>query len=255
LFVPGIGWDCFADWLQPPGTSRQHVGQFGFDFETIAVDSLSSSTANARQIRDAVLRTHQRKGSHIVLVGYSKGAPDILEAVATYPEIRSRVAAVVSVAGAVGGSPLANDAEQSDLALLRRWPGARCTEGDGGGIESLRPEIRKTWLKQNPLPQGIRYYSLVALPDPAHISRVLRPSYTKLARLDARNDSQVLASDEVIPHSALLGYLNADHWALAVPIARSHWILGRTLVDRNAYPREALLEAILRFIEEDLAGR
>jgi len=32
----------------------------------------------------------------LVLIGYSKGAPDILEALVTYPEIRSRVAAMWS---------------------------------------------------------------------------------------------------------------------------------------------------------------
>ena len=81
----------------------------------------------------------------------------------------------------------------------------------------------------------------------------MRPSYAKLAQVDARNDSQVLFYDEVIPAGALLGYLNADHWAIAVPLARSHRTLGRILITRNAYPREALLEAILRFVEEDMA--
>ena len=252
-FVPGIGWDCFADWLEPAGTVGEHVRRLGFGFETIAVDSLSSSAANASQIRDAVLRTPKRGAPRIVLMGYSKGAPDILEAVTEYPEIRSRVAAVVSVAGAIGGSPLANGAKQSDLAMLRKWPGARCTQGDGGAVESLRPNTRQTWLAQNPLPKGIRYYSLVALPDPKQVSAILRPSYAKLAQVDARNDSQVLFYDEVIPAGALLGYLNADHWAIAVPLARSHRTLGRFLITRNAYPREALLEAILRFVEEDLA--
>jgi hypothetical protein len=57
----------------------------------------------------------------------------------------------------------------------------------------------------------------------------------------------------VIPGSTLVGYLNADHWALAVPIARTRNTLGSLLVTQNAYPREALLEALLRFVEEDLA--
>ena len=69
-----------------------------------------------------------------MLIGYSKGAPDILEAVVTYPEIRSRVAAVVSAAGAVGGSALANDAEQYQADLLRHFPGATCGSGDGGAV-------------------------------------------------------------------------------------------------------------------------
>jgi hypothetical protein len=59
--------------------------------------------------------------------------------------------------------------------------------------------------------------------------------------------------DQVVPGSILAGYINADHWALAVPIARTHAITGSLFVDQNAYPREALLEALLRFVEEDSA--
>ena len=55
------------------------------------------------------------------------------------------------------------------------------------------------------------------------------------------------------PRASLVGYVNADHWALAVPIARSHTALGSLFVTQNAYPREALVEALLRFVEEDLA--
>ena len=80
-------------------------------------------------------------------------------------------------------------------------------------------------------------------------------SYKKLSRIDGRNDSQVIFYDQVLPGSTLLGYINADHWALAVPIARTHTKIGNWLVTENAYPREALLESVLRFIEEDLAAR
>jgi len=44
--------------------------------------------------------------------------------------------------------------------------------------------------------------------------------------VDARNDSQVIFYDQFIPGSTLVGYLNADHWALAVPVARSHSTIG-----------------------------
>ena len=114
----------------------------------------------------------------------------ILEAIVTYPEIRSRVAAVVSAAGAIGGSPLANDAEQYQADLLRHFPGATCTSGDGGGVASLRPSVRKAWLAANPLPAELRYYSIVTFPKPERISQVLQSSYRKLARIDGRNDSQ-----------------------------------------------------------------
>ncbi len=110
------------------------------------------------------------------------------------------------------------------------------------------------WLAQHPLPGDVHYYSVVTFPAPERISSILESSYKKLSRVDARNDSQVIFYDEVIPGSSLLGYINADHWALAVPIARTHPTVGALFVTQNAYPREALIEAILRFVEEDLAA-
>ena len=172
----------------------------------------------------------------------------------SYPEVHKRVAAVVSAAGAIGGSPLANDATQSQLELMRHWPKAQCSSGDGGALESLRPATRKAWLAKNSLPSDVPFYSLVTYPNPERISTVLLSSYEKLSRVDARNDGQLLFYDQIIPGSTLLGYVNADHWALSVPIARSHSMLGTTFVDQNQYPREALLEALLRFVEEDLAA-
>lgn len=253
FFVPGVGWNCFSEWLDVQDTIPVHLRQFGYDMITLDVDGLSSSTRNAQQIRDAILATPQAGTQpDLVLVGYSKGAPDILEAIVNYPEIHHRLAAVVSAAGSVGGSPLANDADQSQLDLLQHFPESECTPGDGGAVNSMRPDTRKAWLAENTLPEGIPYYSLSTFPEPERISSMLRGTYKDLGKVDARNDSQVIFYDQFIPGSTLVGYVNADHWALAVPIARSHDIVGEILVDQNDYPREALHEALLRFIEEDL---
>jgi pimeloyl-ACP methyl ester carboxylesterase len=253
--VAGVGYSCFAKWLDPPGSVAAHLRKYGYDQFLIEVDALSGIENNARQIRDAIMAMPEESGPpRLVLVGYSKGAPDILEALVRYPEIHGRIAAVVSAAGAVGGSALANDAEQETAEMLRHWPGAKCEKGDGGAVESLRPDIRKAWMAQNPLPQGLRYYSLVTLPKPERVSRVIEKSYRKLGAIDWRNDSQVIYADQIIPGSMLIGFLNADHWAIALPVSRSHPVISRSLVNRNDYPREALLEAVLRFIEEDLAG-
>jgi hypothetical protein len=152
LFVPGVGWDCFSEWLDMQDTIPAHIRQFGYDMVTLDVDGLSSSTRNAEMIRDAILAMpHEGIQPDLVLVGFSKGAPDILEAIVNYPEIHDRVAAVVSAAGSVGGSPLANDAEQSDLDMLQHFPGAECTAGDGGGLNSMRPDTRKAWFAENTL--------------------------------------------------------------------------------------------------------
>jgi hypothetical protein len=70
--------------------------------------------------------------------------------------------------------------------------------------------------------------------------------------VDPLNDSQVVFYDALVPGGALLGYLNADHWAVAMPFNREHPAIADTIVTRNAFPREVLLEAIARFVEESL---
>jgi hypothetical protein len=252
-FVPGIGWTCFRNWLEPSGSAGEHLRGFGYDGELIEVDGLSSSATNAGQIRDWVLDfVSDHPNSALVLFGYSKGAPDVLQALVDYPEIVPHVAAVVSAAGSVGGSPLANYATQDQLELLTHWPGADCDEGDGMGLASLSPQIRQDWLASNPLPSSVRYYSLVTFPNPDRISNILEHSYRKLAEIDGRNDGQVVFDDQFIPRSTLIAFVNADHWALSLPIGRSHSMIGRTFVDHNDYPREALLESVVRLVEEDL---
>jgi len=254
-FIPGLGWDCFADWLHVTGSVTTYLAQFGYHARLVEVGGLAGTEENARRIRDAVLAMHLAAGERrLVLIGYSKGAPDLLEAIVGYPEIRPFLAAVISAAGAVGGSPLANPARESQADLLQHVPGARCEKGDGRAVESLRPAVRQSWLAQHPLPPDVPYYSLVTYPDPERISRILRGSYDKLSKIDGRNDSQLIFYDELIPGSTLVGYVNADHWALAVPVARSHPWITAMFVTENAYPREALLEALLRFVEEKLDG-
>jgi hypothetical protein len=55
----------------------------------------------------------------------------------------------------------------------------------------------------------------------------------------------------IIPRSTLLGFVKADHWAVAMPLARDLPALTPWL-NRNEFPREVLLEAVIRFVEENL---
>jgi hypothetical protein len=254
--VPGIGYGCVAEWLKTAPVGGDHVRQYGYDVRMIKVDALSGTTPNARMIRDEIMAMPEESGPpRLVLIGYSKGTPDILDAVVNYLEIRPRIAAVVSIAGAVGGSKVAEDASEGLADMMRFFPGAHCDKGDDQSVASLRPDVRKQWMAEHPLPTDVRFYSVVTLPDEARISRVLKPTYWQLRKIDPRNDSQLFYNDQIIPKGSLLGFVNADHWAVVLPIKRSHSIVGSLFVNHNDYPREALLEAILRFVEEDLAGR
>lgn len=251
--VPGIAWQCVRNWLNNDNSGPQHVLTQGFDVRLFEVDGLSGLQNNAQQIKNHVtaLPAHESE-QPIILIGYSKGAADVLHAVSMYPELQKRVLAVVSVAGAIGGSPLANNASQSHLNLLSYIPMSGCEIGDEKAIESLHTETRKEWLANNPLPESIRYYSVIAFPDSKQISIGLKPSYHKLADVDPRNDGQLIFYDQLIPDSILLAFVNADHWAMSVPVARQSYLNRISFANKNEYPREVLLEAILRYVEEDL---
>ena len=250
--VAGLGAECFAGVVSAFPFALERLREFGYQTASIRVDGLSSSTNNGRQVKDAVVAMDLAPDERLVLVGYSKGTSDILEGLVAYPELAERVAAVVSVSGSVNGSPLADDAPASMLALLEYLPGSQCGAGDGGALDSLKPSTRRDFARTHELPRKVRYYSLATFAQREQISFGLRGSYDDLAKIDPRNDSQMLFYDQIIAGGALLGFVNADHWAVALPISRERPGLAATLVNRNEFPREILLEAIIRHVEEQL---
>jgi hypothetical protein len=56
----------------------------------------------------------------------------------------------------------------------------------------------------------------------------------------------------MVPGSTLLGYLNADHWAVGIDMSESPYAPVRAAADVSDFPRAQVLEAALRFVEEDL---
>ena len=255
VVVPGLFSECIAPWITPFEDSLPRLEALGYRTDLIRVSGTATSTANARHVRDAVLSLADLGlDERVVLVGYSKGAVDVLEALATFPELAPRVTAVVSVAGPIAGSPIADGLAPWQRAVIETVASPFCG-GGRGAIGSLRREERRAFLARVRLPPTVRYFSVIAMVEERQVSRGLLPPYRDLALVDAHNDGQVVAEDAFIPASVLLGYVRADHWAIAMPVARTTGLLGwlaRRVVDRNAYPREILLEAIVRAVEERL---
>ncbi len=254
VMVPGLGWECIKNYVKNR-SMFEHIAALGYELTVAQTEGLSSSGRNA-DLLHAHLVEHGLldNGKKIVLIGYSKGLPDIFEALVRYPRLAGQITAVVGIAGAVGGSPLANITTRETLDLFHMVPGSECSNNDGGALESLKPSIRQQWLAEHPLPATIHYYSLATYPEPDNISFALASSYKQLSAIDPRNDSQLIFYDQIIPGSTLLAYLNADHLAMAVPIARDHAIVAGLSLDRNAFPREVLFEAIMRYVEADITN-
>lgn len=252
VFVPGMFNDCASIVALPFETAVPRLRSLGYQAEILSVSGRSSSSFNAARIAEFVsqLAAADRR---LVLVGHSKGAVDILEFMVAYPDLASRVGAVVSVAGAINGSPLADMAGDLYQRSFKDATLPGCAPGDGGAFTSLQPAQRLNWLIANRLPQSAKYFSLVAFTRSDAVAGPLRPFAAALAEIDPRNDGQLLFYDQVIPGATLLGYANADHWAVAVPIEEKHPLFAMLVTGYNRYPRDLLVEAIVLYTAEQLA--
>lgn len=70
--MPGIGWECFESWLNYENEFDNHVESLGFNSYIFAVDGMSGTTNNARQIRDAILaHADELQERQLVLICYA----------------------------------------------------------------------------------------------------------------------------------------------------------------------------------------
>ena len=250
VIIPGMFGQCVKQWAMPLEDGAAYLRSEGYRVDTIDVDGLSSSAKNASIIA-ASLSQLLRSGERLLIIGYSKGMSDILETLALYPHAIPPGSAVVSLAGIVSGTPLADHPAKLDR-LASDIPLPDCEPGDRGAAESVSTSHRLAWLAEHPIPRDRSYFSIVAFSDSRNISSPLKKTYDELAAIDPRNDGQVPDTNAVVPGSHLLAYLNADHWAVALPLARNNPKLRSVFRGRNDFPREVLLEAIVRSVEEQL---
>lgn len=251
VLVPGLLAECVSDKSTLFENSRPNLEVQGYRTGYIQTRGRQGSGRNAAVIRAAIERMPGQ--DKIILVCHSKGTVDSLEALVAFPELTKRVVAVVSVAGAVNGSPLADVFPESLAAMVEKMAMDNCPKGEGvEAMASLRPAVRLRWLADHPLPKNVRYYSLAAFARPQNMSAVLKPFFRTLGQTKPLNDGLVVASDAIVPGSTLLGYPNADHLAVAMPFGPKSPMITSLLITRNHYPRAVLLEAAARYVEEDL---
>jgi hypothetical protein len=248
-FVPGFLSECFDAYARPFADATRALQQEGFTVDFLRVPGRGSTIENARALAEhfAALDGDRRP---IILFAYSKGLPDTLEFVVRHPVAARRIAAIVSVAGAVNGSPLADDLASAYRELASGFPLPGCAPGSGEEIHDLRRDVRLEWWRVNRQAVTVPVFALVAAPRPDRVSPATRLSFDRLARLDPRNDGKLLAQDQIVAGGYLLGFANADHWAVAVPLdeALPSW----SLLYRDNVPRPALVRGAIDVVAQTL---
>lgn len=266
LVVSGIFGDCVSDQSLPfsdgvTRTSTENLTE-GYAYlaplglhriRAVRVRGRVSSAVNGETIA-AAIRQEAKDPSvfRIIVIGYSKGVADTLEALHQLGigGLPQQPLSLVSLSGVVMGTPIADTNETLYKRLATRFEGLECTPSDGLEVTSLTRRERLRWLASHPHIPGVNLYTVVAYTDAEYISPGLRPFYQLLKSIDPRNDGQMLTADAVLPDSTLLAEVNSDHWTYVLPL-RDHpnWLVHTAAADRP-FPREEFFRALLRTVVE-----
>jgi hypothetical protein len=94
----------------------------------------------------------------------------------------------------------------------------------------------------------------VTTPHRDHVSPPLSAPYRELARTEPRNDGMLFWYDQLVSGASLLGYVNADHWGIAMPLSQEFRAMDFLFYD-DAVPRTMLVEAAIEVVDEVLRIR
>ena len=249
LIVPGAFAECFLEFGMPFQEAATNLSRRGYRTQFIPVSGRSGADHNAGQIAAAVEQVPIEPDERILLIGHSKGAVDILHFLVNYPQTARRVSAVVSVSGPIMGSPLADALAGTYARFFARMPFTNCRPGDRAVLDSLKRSYQTTWLASHPLPSHIRYFSLATFARREDVHPLMLLTYDMLAAYEPRNDGYVAFSDQVIPGATLLGYVNLDHWDIALPIRER---LNFSGINSRSQEREILFQAVVLSVVESL---
>jgi hypothetical protein len=177
----------------------------------------------------------------VFLLGYSKGAPDILSFLVNHPEYHDRIKGVFTWAGAVGGSYTADGihSQIKDLpiedtyeylsrllavispAMLGRVGVRRLDEYDvKGALNDLRTDVREAFTKRHASyldSLGIPIFGLTGATTPLEVPNFQFMDAVRLSAHDANNDMQLTQRQALLPigMSTPIGMAHAHHWDVA----------------------------------------
>jgi hypothetical protein len=248
-FVPGIFSDCFNGTFRPFTDVIENFKNSGFAVHDFHTAGRANAAENARRLAKQLAELSPDPRPWIMVV-YSKGLPDVLEFLLRYPQASQQVAAIVSIAGASNGSPIADDLYEFYRDWLAGLPIPGCDRGTGEEVQDLRRDVRLGWWKRNRSAIVLPIFSLVAVPRAERVSPILKQTYEKLSGIDPRNDGQLLWYDAIVTGGYLLGYVNADH--LAVAIAASQQSPALSFLFKDNVPRPALVRAAVEIAAETI---
>jgi hypothetical protein len=211
----------------------------------------------------------------VMMVGYSKGSPDMLTTLATHPGIAPRVRCAVTWAGATLGSELADETLATfggklspDRAanLSQRLKGLvpsilkaderalhRVEEYDSAGaVRSLSTAERDAFMARNKDKLdglSIPMFTVRGATRKSDIPYIQYQGFSQLSRFDPMNDMQVACNRSVLPFpmATELATVRANHWDLAyASFVKRRWLNAMY----HPFPKLAAMMATVELMTE-----
>ncbi len=222
----------------------------------------------------SISKTRRKPLKDVIIMGYSKGAPDTMALLVNHPEIGERVRAVFNWAGAIGGSPLADDMYETiqdtnipkgkeELKsvlgimapiILESGPIRRLEEYDvKTAIKHITTDYRKNFFKKHEETLdslNIPFFNLTGSTSADEVPFFQTQGYMQLHRYDSNNDMQVTQDDAKLHISMAtdLAMLHGHHWDVSYDPFPRLMRVGPNL--DHPFPKEAAVAAIIQLCAE-----
>lgn len=177
----------------------------------------------------------------VFMLGYSKGAPDILSFLVHHPEYRERIKGVFTWGGALGGSYTADGVYEQIKNLpaegsfeyvstllavitgtvLSKAGLRRFDEYDiKGAMNDLRTQVRERFNAEHGEffdGLGIPFLALTGATTPLEVPSIQFMDAVRLSAFDANNDMQLTQKQAILPigMNAHVAMAHAHHWDIA----------------------------------------
>lgn len=232
-----------------------------------AIEQGAGLAANTKEIP----KEDQKAPGDIILIGYSKGAPDIYHLLVARPDLKDRIRCIYNWGGAVGGSYLADDiynsikdmnipkveqALSTFLSLIS--PAINVQSGTFRRIDEynikeavydLTTHARETFLNENMellKSLDIPVFNITGSTTAMDVPYFQMQGVMEINRYDSNNDMQLTQAQAKMktPMATDLAMLRAHHWDMSYDAFPKLMRFGSPNLD-HPFPKEAAAKAMI----------
>lgn len=213
---------------------REALKKAGLDCHFVETEDDGAIEVNAELVADAI-RSRAQSGRRLIVISASKSSSEVALALTQLEPADTRhVAAWISIAGVLQGTPLVDEHLFQELEFL-------VGKVDDAGKDSLTPERSRQRFDSFRVPNHVLVINYLGIPITGSISFWARRGVVSLQKYGP-SDGISLLSDMIFPGGLTLADLGNDHFMGAKPIDIITVALAITVIRWLEHPNSELVQ-------------